>query len=75
MKLLSKALLTEYGFFKNDINHDRRVEIMTKDEIDIFIKDDLFYYSDKGLDYPLKDIASLKKLYKKIKDTDLKPVQ
>ena len=47
---------------------------MTRDKIDIAIKNDGIYYTNMGFDYPLKDTTSLKKLYKELRSEDLKPI-
>jgi hypothetical protein len=76
MKLLSKNLLMEYGFAESKGKTNNVNEVMTRNNVDIVIKDGgSFYYSNMGIDYPLKDIASLRKLYKELKSEDLKPVK
>lgn len=75
MKLLSKNLLVEYGFTESKVKTNNAIEIMSRNEVDIVIKDGgSFYCSNSGVDYPLKDIAGLRKLYKELKSEDLKPV-
>lgn len=75
MKLLSKNLLSEYGFSKNKVKTNTSSEVMTRNEVDIIIKDDYsFYFSNNGVHLPIKDIASLRKLYKELKSEELKPV-
>lgn len=74
MKLLTEDLLKEYGFNEKPHIPNRIIlKVMTRDNIDIVIKEDGIYYSNKGLNYPLKDTAALRKLYKEIKNEDLKP--
>ncbi|MDO9001152.1 MAG: hypothetical protein Q7W45_15415 [Bacteroidota bacterium] len=74
MKLLSIDLLKEHGFIENVIKTNSRLIVMTKDEIDIIIKNDnTFYYSNNDVDYTLKDIAALRKLYRELRNEDLKP--
>jgi hypothetical protein len=72
MKLLTKDLLIEYGFVENKDKSKQNVKIFTRDKIDIAIKQDGIFYTNMGFDYPLKDIASLRKIYKEIKNEDLK---
>jgi len=76
MKLLSKDLLREYGFI-DDINKSNSgIEVMAKDQFEIVIKENnSFYYSNLGIDYPLKDIAALRKLYKEVKRMELIPIK
>ena len=75
MKLLSKNLLMEYGFTENKVKANNINEVMTRNEVDIVIKDGRsFYCSNMGIEYPLKDIAGLRKLYKELRSEDLKPV-
>lgn len=76
MKLLSKNLLMEYGFAESKVKTNNINEVMTRNEVDIIIKDGVsFFYSKMGTDYPLKDIAALRKLYKELKSEDLRPVK
>lgn len=76
MKLLSKDLLREYGFSENTGKSSDQIEVMTKDQFDIIIRDgSSFYYSNFGIDYPLNDIAALRKLYKEVRSVELKPVK
>lgn len=75
MKLLSEDLLKEYGFTeKPHIANRQIIKVMTRDNIDIVIKDDGIYYSNLGIDYPLRDTASLRKLYKEVRSKELKPI-
>lgn len=74
MKLLSEDLLKEYGFIENTTKSSTSMKIMTRDNLEIVIKNGSFYYSNIGIDYPLKDIASLRKLYKETRSQDLKPI-
>lgn len=74
MKLLSEDLLKEYGFIEKTTKSSTSMKIMTRDNLEIVIKNGSFYYSNTGIDYPLKDIASLRKLYKETRSQDLKPI-
>jgi len=75
MKLLSEDQLKEYGFIeKPQIGNRVIIKIMTRDNIDIVIKEDGFYYTNMGFDYPLKDTAGLRKLYKELRSEELKPL-
>jgi len=75
MKLLSEDLLKEYGFVIDPVKSNHIIKVMTRDNMEIVMKDNgSFYYSNVGIDYPLKDIAGLRKLYKELRSTDLKPV-
>ncbi|WP_317897771.1 hypothetical protein [Aurantibacillus circumpalustris] len=74
MKLLSKDILLEYGFSENELKTSIKIEVMTRDNFDIVIKDGQFYYSNLGIDYPLKDLAGLRKFYKEARNKDLYPV-
>lgn len=73
MKLLTKDLLKEYGFAENKIRSNSIITVMTKETIDVIIKHGECYYSNKGVDYPLRDTASLRKLYKELTGEELKP--
>lgn len=75
MKLLSEDLLSEYGFSENKEKTTRFVKVYTRDKLDIVLKEDgTFYYSNLGFDYPLRDIATLRKLYKEVRSEELKPL-
>lgn len=73
MKLLSEDLLKEYGFIEKPHVAARNViKVMTRDNFDIVIREDGIYYTNLGIDYPLKDTTALRKLYKENKKVDLK---
>lgn len=72
MKILTEQLLREYGFMDNPSKSSARVKIMTRNEFDVSIKIDGIYYSNLGFDYPLKDTATLRKVYKEVKNEELK---
>jgi hypothetical protein len=75
MKLLSEDLLKEYGFVeKPHIAARNTIKVMTRDNFDIVIREDGIYYTSVGIDYPLRDTASLRKFYKENKKVDLKPM-
>lgn len=75
MKLLSEDLLLEYGFPENKEKTTSSVKVFTRNKLDIVLKNDnTFYYSNTGIDYPLKDIAGLRKLYKEMRSEELKPL-
>ena len=75
MKLLSEDLLKEYGFTeKPHITARNVIKVMTRDNFDVIIREDGIYYSNVGIDYPLRDTAALRKLYKENKNMDLKPL-
>jgi hypothetical protein len=76
MKLLSKELLKEYGFVMDMDKSDSRVALMRMKDFEIIIKEGgNFYYSNLGIDYPLKDLAGLRKLFKEVKGRDLKVIE
>lgn len=74
MKLLSEEVLLEYGFVGNINKSTSQVKIMTRNKIDIAIKNDGIYYTNMGFDYPLNDTAALRKLYKELRKEELKPL-
>lgn len=74
MKLLSEDLLKEYGFIENIEKSTLHVKIMTREKIDIAIKRDGIYYTNMGFDYPVRDIAALRKLYKELRREELNPI-
>jgi len=72
MKILTENLLKEYGFVENKEKSNPHVKVYTRDKVDISIKSDGIFYSNLGFDYPLRDTASLRKIYKEIKNEELK---
>jgi len=76
MKLISIELLLEYGFEENKFKTTNNALIMTRDKVDIVIKTDgTIWYSNMGFDYPLRDFAALRKLYKEVRNTELKSIK
>jgi hypothetical protein len=72
MKLLNKQVLSEYGFIELSETSNSDVVIMSKNNFRIILKPDgSCIYSNTGIDYPLKDLAALKKLYKEVKREEL----
>ena len=75
MKLINKDTLTEYGFAQNLAKSINNKIVMSRENIDIVIySDGTIWYSDIGCDYLLKDLASLRKKYKEVKNSELKPI-
>ena len=75
MKLLSEDLLSEFGFHENKEKTTRFVNVFTRDKFDVALNEEgAFYYSNMGFDYPLRDTAALRKLYKEVKREELKPL-
>ncbi len=72
MKLLTEDLLREYGFMYNPSKSSNRVKIVSRNDFDVSIKLDGIYYVNLGFDYPLKDTATLRKVYKEVKNEELK---
>lgn len=71
MKLLTKDILMEFGF-NFDFENKNTDLILCKKDFKIKLKPDgSCIYSNTGIDYPLKDLAALKKLYKEVKREDL----
>ncbi|MES2514984.1 MAG: hypothetical protein V4580_12605 [Bacteroidota bacterium] len=75
MKLITENILLEFGFIENRSKKIKNAtKVLSRDNIDIAVKEDGFYYSNMGFDYPLKDTSALRKLYKEIKSEDLKQI-
>ena len=72
MKILTEDLLREYGFMDNPSKSSTRIKVMSRNEFDVSIKLDGIYYTNLGFDYPLRDTAALRKLYKEVKNEELK---
>lgn len=71
MKLLNKQVLSEFGFVELPQTNNSNV-IMSKNNFRITLKPDgSCIYSNTGIDYPIKDLAALKRLYKEVKREDL----
>jgi hypothetical protein len=60
-------LLLEYGFVPDKLKSNKLLKVLSRDKGEIVIKDGNFFYSNMGFDYPIKDIAALKKLHKELK--------
>lgn len=76
MKLLNKDILIEFGFIENNEKTKSDCVVLTKDKMDIVIKDNgSIYYSNMGFDYPLRDTASLRKIFKEVRSEELKPIE
>lgn len=73
MNLLNEDILKEFGFIESPQKNTDFSKAMSRDNIDLHIKNDGIYYSNMGFDYPLIDTAALKKLYKELKSVELKP--
>lgn len=72
MKILTEDLLREYGFIDNPAKSSIRIKVMSRNEFDVSIKFDGIYYTNLGFDYPLRDTATLRKVYKEVKKEELK---
>lgn len=69
---LTKEVLEEYGFKIIEAKSKDRLTVLTKDRVEIVVVDDgTVLYSNMGFDYPLADLAALKKLYKELRRTEL----
>jgi hypothetical protein len=74
MKILTEDLLREYGFVDNPGKSSTRVKVMSRNDFDVSIKIDGIYYTNLGFDYPLRDTAALRKIYREVKNEELKLV-
>lgn len=74
MNTLSVTLLNQFGFIEDSMKSNQIIKVFTKDKLEIILKDNSFYYSNLGIDYPLNDLSALKKIYKENRNTELKPV-
>ena len=72
MKILTEDLLREYGFMDHPSKSSTKVKVMTRNDFDVNIKVDGIYYTNLGFDYPLRDTATLRKVYKEVKNEELK---
>lgn len=75
MKLLCEDILKEYGFTEDQSKSNYLVKIFSRDNFEIAYKQGEYFYSNLGFDYPLRDLAALKKLYKENKRTDLTAIR
>ncbi|HTA61319.1 MAG TPA: hypothetical protein VK835_02640 [Bacteroidia bacterium] len=73
MKLISKILLSEYGFTET-VNKEKTKGIaMTKNNFTVILKEDgECYFISMGIAYPLRDLGALKKLYKEVRSEEMK---
>jgi hypothetical protein len=74
MTNLSIQTLAQFGFMEDTMKSNKLIKVFSRDKFEIVLKDSGFYYSNLGIDYPLYDINSLKKLYKENRRTELKMV-
>lgn len=75
MKLINKEILLDYGFIENESKSSNDNVVMSKDKVDIVIKrDGTIWYSNMGFDYPIKDVAALRKLYKEVRNVELNSI-
>jgi hypothetical protein len=75
MKLINKDILTEYGFVQNEAKSINNKIVMTRDKMDVVINSDgTIWFSNMGFDYPLKDLSALRKIYKEVRNAELKPL-
>lgn len=73
--ILNSELLATYGFKINEKKSKERLTVFYKDKFEVVLVDDgSLFYSNLGFDYPLKDLAALKKLYKEVRREELKPL-
>jgi hypothetical protein len=76
MKLISKNLLVEYGFKEGERQPTLKGALMTRDKFTVVLKEDgNCCYTNLGIDYPLSDLAALKKLYKEVRSKELTEVK
>ena len=75
MKLISIEVLAGYGFDEKENKIPEAIKVFSNGKIDIILKNDGgFYYRNLGFYYPLKDTAALRKLYKEVRNEELKPI-
>ncbi len=75
MKTLSTETLNQFGFTEDPMKSNQVIKVFSKGKFEIVFKENAFYYSYMGIDYPLQDVAALKKLYKENCRTELVPVK
>ncbi|MBL7921348.1 MAG: hypothetical protein JNJ40_13610 [Bacteroidia bacterium] len=73
--LINSNLLATYGFKINEKKSKERITVFYRDKFEVVLVDDgSLFYSNLGFDYPLKNLAALKKLYKEVRREELKPI-
>lgn len=73
MMLLSEEQLKEYGFVEILTKIiPNSIEVMTRDNINLVIREDGIYYNNMGFDYPLNDTTALRKIYMELRREELK---
>ena len=71
-KVVNKDLLAEYGFEQIEEKTKDLLTVMAKDAFEVVVTaDGAVFYSNMGFDYPLKDLATLKKVYKEVRRKEL----
>lgn len=69
---INKQILEEYGFRKLESKSKDRITVYSRNKVEIVISDSgEVYYSNMGFDYPLENLAALKKLYKELRRIEL----
>jgi SiaC family regulatory phosphoprotein len=72
MKLLSIELLIEYGFVRDELKSDVSSTVLVRNNFEVILRrDGTCYYRNIGIDYPLNDLTTLKKVYKEAKKEEL----
>lgn len=74
MKALTLSTLNQFGFTEDTMKSNHIIKVFSKDKFEIVLKGNSFYYTNMGIDYPLADVTTLKKLYKENRSTELKPL-
>ena len=64
MKTMSEELLIQYGFEVSDVKNKSIIKTYSKNNFVVVMeKDGSFYYSNVGIEYPLKNEDDLQKIY------------
>ena len=72
-ELITKEIVQEYSFKKVDVKSKDCIDVYSRDKVEIVISDSgEIYYSNMGFDYPLANLATLKKLFKELRDVELR---
>jgi len=64
MKAVSEELLVQYGFESIEVKQKGIIKTFLKNNFVVVMEQDgLFYYSNVGIEYPLKNEDDLQKIY------------
>lgn len=71
MNSLSTDILSDFGFVRNQARSTALGEVFSRGRFHVIFKDGGFFYSNLGIDYPLKDPDTLRRLFREVTSQEL----